>query len=254
MRLRERLFRRGPRCPFCRDPLQGGASAPPCGGCGVQLHAECMGELGRCPTIGCSSARAVARAAVVADPADETPGEARRILPPLEPGTSSRTIAITYGVILAVFGALLAYEPRLWDVMAIFVGFCTLPLALLLLLRWAAPTIASRVSLQPARLRPGAPLRVTLACSNALVRRLQDDASTIVRAEVRCERRGHVLLWHGVRLARLVPGDDRATFDFDPPAGVVRDRDGVWRLDLIVLQRATQVMAESFSLEADPGP
>jgi hypothetical protein len=254
VRLRERLFRRGPRCPFCREPLQGGAAAPPCGGCGVQLHAECVGELGRCPTIGCSSARPVARAAPVVEPVDETPGEARRILPQLEPGTSSRTIAVTYGVILAVFGALLAYEPRLWNVVATMVGLCTLPIALLFLMRWAAPTVASRVSLQPGRLRPGARLRVTLACSDALLRRLQHDPSTIVRAEVRCVRRGHVLLWHGVQLARLVPGDDRATFDFDPPAGVVRDRDGVWRLDLIVLQRAAQVMSESFSLEADPGP
>lgn len=251
MRLRERLFRRGPRCPFCRDPLRDDAAAAPCAGCGVQLHAACMEELGRrCPTIGCSHARVAARATVVTTPADETPGEARRILPPLEGGSSPRTVLTIYGVILAVFAGLFLHEPRLWDFIAIIVAFCTVPVAMVFLLRWAAPTVASRVRLQPARLQPGAGLRVTVECSAALLRRLRDAKATIVRAELGSVRRGHVLLWRGVRLARLAPGEVQATFEFDPPAAVVRDRDGVWQLNLQVLEHNVSVMSESFTLEA----
>lgn len=39
-------------CPYCRDALAED-EARTCGGCGVGLHAECLAELTRCPSLGC---------------------------------------------------------------------------------------------------------------------------------------------------------------------------------------------------------
>jgi hypothetical protein len=41
------------RCAFCHDGLAGEATSK-CAGCGTIMHADCAGELGRCPTLGCS--------------------------------------------------------------------------------------------------------------------------------------------------------------------------------------------------------
>lgn len=43
-------------CPYCRETVAGGAEAKTCEGCRTTVHAECLAELGRCPTLGCTTA------------------------------------------------------------------------------------------------------------------------------------------------------------------------------------------------------
>ncbi|MBL4844156.1 MAG: hypothetical protein JKY65_01410 [Planctomycetes bacterium] len=43
-----------PRCPYCHDQLSSAEAETTCGECSTRHHAECIRELGRCATYGCS--------------------------------------------------------------------------------------------------------------------------------------------------------------------------------------------------------
>ncbi len=117
------------RCAYCHDDLRGGAEegARPCGGCGTSYHADCLAELGGCSTPGCTRPAA---------PKLRLRGGGPRRRPPVfgrvQPGQSRTCTACeerfvvteaspynpvcppctrrrTFQVLLAVFGATLAY-------------------------------------------------------------------------------------------------------------------------------------------------
>ena len=77
-------------CPYCRDGLTEPVSA--CAACDVRYHRECLQELGRCATLGCSGTKQPARVAASASATDieEAPpasplGALPLVLPPRLP-------------------------------------------------------------------------------------------------------------------------------------------------------------------------
>jgi hypothetical protein len=252
MRLRERLFRRGPRCPFCRDPLRDAAAAPPCVGCGVQLHADCAGELGRCPTIACPSAQV--GLAVSVD--EEESADGRRVVPTFDGPDSPRAVAITFGVIVAALALATAYEPDLWPfslgIALSLRGLVGLAALLSRVLDWLSPTLAARVRVRPARPHQAVGLRITVDWTPGMARALSARPTAVVDAALVCTR-GSEVLWRGLRVARQLSGVDRARFDFDPPARLAKETGVEWRVHLGSDARPWWTVREVFSFDVAIG-
>ena len=53
MKIRSRQSSKDSECPYCREPCD--LETPSCPGCEVSIHLECLNELTRCSSLGCSS-------------------------------------------------------------------------------------------------------------------------------------------------------------------------------------------------------
>lgn len=54
IKLRPTALGSGLTCPYCRDDVHSEEHRERCSGCQTDYHAECLSELGRCGTLGCS--------------------------------------------------------------------------------------------------------------------------------------------------------------------------------------------------------
>lgn len=223
MRLRERTDV-GPRCPYCREGVDGSAVA--CPGCGVRMHEACGKELGRCPTMGCGASGAAAGVSP-----EGRVGEAMLVqATPLSRAAWLEQLIIA--VLLLSIGVSLVVAPAVGNLGGLLrpVGVATIALVLLIVgtrlsdRARARRFAGSALSVQPFPAQAGAPVRLTLTLGPRVQALVQHDSTATLRAELRRVRHGvaadlTVPLWRAVRLVGAdALGDGQAVFDFEFPA------------------------------------